>query len=128
MKHIKTIAFIAIAICSFTLISFKTVDTIVKVSWVKDSHDFGEIPQGKPVTVEFSFKNEGNEPLVVEDVQTTCGCTASDYTKEPIAPGKSSKVKVTYNAAALGAFTKTATVRFSDASINKQLNIKGTVK
>lgn len=135
MKQIKIALFISIA--AFSLMSFTTVvnepvtafsNNVVKVSWAKENHDFGEIPQGKPVSVEFAFTNTGDEPLLVADVATSCGCTASDYTKEPIAPGKSSKIKVTYNAANPGNFTKTITVNFQDASIKKVLNIKGTVK
>lgn len=137
MKLIKTITLAAFSVASVVLMSF-TAATISnnfavsyntgKVNWVKEAHDFGEIPQGKPVSVEFAFTNAGDTPLLIADVATSCGCTASDYSKEPIAPGKSSKIKVTYNAASIGAFTKTITVNFSDAEAKKVLNIKGTVK
>lgn len=134
MKKITLALMICIA--SFSLMSFTkptnvlTVynNTALKVTWAKESHDFGEIPQGKPVSVEFTFTNSGDEPLLIADVATSCGCTASDYTKEPIAPGKTSKIKVIYNAANPGNFTKTITVNFQDASLKKVLNIKGTVK
>jgi hypothetical protein len=138
MKQIKTLSIIAItciALMSFTSLSMVNNQTIVnasdsfiKVAWAKESHDFGEIPQGKPVSVEFAFTNTGDAPLLIADVATSCGCTASDYSKEPIAPGASSKIKVTYNAANIGAFTKTITVNFSDAEAKKVLMIKGTVK
>lgn len=137
MKQIKTLAILAVAIASVTLMSFlsspisnKLSDGyhLVKVAWAKESHDFGTIPQGKPVSVEFTFTNEGDEPLLVADVVASCGCTASEYSKETIAPGKSSKIKATYNAATIGAFNKSITVNFSDAAAKKILNIKGTVK
>ena len=99
-----------------------------KTVWVKDIHDFGEIPQGKPVSVEFTFTNNGDAPLIINDVHTSCGCTASDYPKEPITAGKSSKIKVTYNASAMGAFTKTITVKTNEGEEMKLLTIKGTVK
>lgn len=137
MKQIKTITLAVFSVASVVLMSFTAATisnniavshTISKVNWAKEAHDFGEIPQGKPVSVEFEFTNAGDAPLLIADVATSCGCTASDYSKEPIAPGKSSKIKVTYNAANLGAFTKTITVNFSDAEAKKVLNIKGTVK
>lgn len=138
MKQIKTLSIIAIAciaLMSFTTLStvnnptvFNIASHLIKVTWAKESHDFGEIPQGKPVSVEFVFTNAGDAPLLIADVATSCGCTASDYSKEPIAPGASSKIKVTYNAANMGAFTKTITVNFSDAEAKKVLMIKGTVK
>ena len=140
MKPIKTIAIAAIAVCSFWLLSFKPATTSItsssissainaaRILWAKESHDFGEIPQGKPVSIEFTFTNNGDEPILVADVATSCGCTASDYSKAPIEPGKSSSVKVTYNAAAVGSFTKSITVNFSDVAAKKVLLIKGTVK
>ena len=100
----------------------------LKITWTDKLHDFGSIPQGKPVSYAFSFTNTGDEPVIIAEVHTSCGCTASDYSKEPIAPGKSSTIKVTYNAAAKGAFTKSITVDFQDAALKKVLNIKGTVE
>ncbi|MES2849552.1 MAG: DUF1573 domain-containing protein [Bacteroidota bacterium] len=135
MKQIKMIAIIAIASVSFMSFTVgkkqSTADfayNIAKINWIKESHDFGEIAQAKPVTVEFAFTNTGDEPLLIADVVPSCGCTASDYSKEPIAPGKLSKIKITYNAASVGSFAKTITVNFQDAGLKKVLNIKGTVK
>ena len=132
---LSIIAIACIAMMSFTTVSISkhspnamVAANLIKVSWAKESHDFGEIPQGKPVAVEFAFTNTGETPLLIADVATSCGCTASDYSKEPIAPGKSSKIKVTYNAASIGAFTKNITVNFSEAEAKKVLTIKGTVK
>lgn len=139
LKMIKTITVLSIAV--FALLAFTPAPAIVKtmtvkidspvsafVSWEKENYDFGEIVQAKPVSVSFTFTNHGNEPILVSNVVTSCGCTASDYSKEPIMPGKSSAVKVTYNAANMGAFSKSITVNFNDASIKKVLVIKGTVK
>lgn len=99
-----------------------------KANWAKDSHDFGEIARGVPVSVEFSFTNTGDAALIIKDVITSCGCTASDYAREPIMPGKSSKITVSYNAANPGAFSKTITVNSNDQEAAKVLLIKGTVK
>ena len=105
-----------------------TLPPVAKATFAKESHDFGEIPKGVPVSVEFSFTNTGDEALIIKDVVTSCGCTASDYAREPILPGKSSKIKVTYNAANAGAFTKTITVNSNGQEAVKVLNIKGVVK
>ena len=131
------------ALTTLMLLSFQTVPTKVntpsvaastkaiaspKITWVKDSYDFGEIPQGKPVTVDFSFTNNGDAPLLISEVVPSCGCTASDYPKEPIPAGKSSTIKITYNANAMGAFSKSITVKSNDQETVKMLTIKGTVK
>ena len=131
------------ALTTLMLLSFQTLPTKVnppsvaastkaiaspKITWVKDSYDFGEIPQGKPVTVDFSFTNNGDAPLLISEVVPSCGCTASDYPKEPIPAGKSSTIKITYNANAMGAFSKSITVKTNDQEAVKMLTIKGTVK
>ncbi len=95
--------------------------------WSEPEHNFGVIAQGKPVTTTFSFTNTGKVPLIISQVQGSCGCTATDYSKEPIAPGKKGFVTATYNAANMGAFHKTVTVTANtDAPV--VLVIKGEVK
>jgi hypothetical protein len=101
---------------------------VATIEWVKDSHDFGEIPKGIPISTEFTFTNTGDAALVISEVITSCGCTASDYTKEPLMPGKTSKITVTYNAANAGTFSKTITVKSNSQQGAAVLVIKGTVK
>ena len=88
----------------------KTVTATDNLKFKEEVHDFGTIPQNKPVTNEFTFKNTGKEPILIQNVHASCGCTAADYTKEPILPGKTGMVKATYNAAAASPFSKTITV------------------
>jgi hypothetical protein len=89
--------------------------------------DFQKIEQGKPVTAEFDFTNPSMVPLIINSVSTSCGCTVADYPKEPVQPGKSGKIKVTFNAAATGPFTKTITVASNTSEGRSILNIKGEV-
>ena len=89
-------------------------------------HDFGQIPQGKPVYYNFEIINTGKEPLKLDDVHASCGCTTPEWNHEPIAPGATAIIKVGYNAAAEGAFTKPITITYN-TSQTKQLIIKGTV-
>jgi uncharacterized protein DUF1573 len=97
------------------------------VKWKSEQIDLGEIPQGKPVSIDFEFVNTGKTAVVITNVKASCGCTATDYTKEPIAPGKKAVVKATYNAAAKGGFTKTVTVTTNADEAPKTLSFKGTV-
>lgn len=89
-------------------------------------HDFEKIPQGKPVYYSFTITNTGKTPLKLDDVHATCGCTTPEWSRDPIAPGASAKIKVGYNAAAEGAFEKFITITYN-SSQTKQLKIKGTV-
>jgi hypothetical protein len=89
--------------------------------------DFGKIPQGKPVTNEFKFTNSGKVPLVLSQVSASCGCTTPEYSKEPIAPGKTGTIKATFNAATVGVFNKTITVAANVEGGSTYLVLKGEV-
>ena len=92
----------------------------------ESEYNFGKIPQGKPVTHVFYFTNIGNTPLILDNVQASCGCTTPVWSKEPVAPGATSKIDVGYNAASEGSFTKFITITYN-GSQNKQVIIKGEV-
>ncbi|MES2811601.1 MAG: DUF1573 domain-containing protein [Bacteroidota bacterium] len=121
MKNVIQMSMVAMA----TLLMSFSVNSAI--SWKSDTVDVGEIPQGTPKMIQFTFKNTGNKEVIISSVKTTCGCTASDYTKEAIAPGKSGFVKATYNAAVKGNFTKTVTVITNADETAKVLTLKGNV-
>jgi len=103
--------------------------TTSAAKWDKDTHDFGDLEKGKPVSYEFSFVNTSKETILITSVKPACGCTATNYTKTPIKPGGKGMVEATYNAAAPGAFNKTITVTTSESdAAPKILFIKGNVK
>ncbi|MGZ8539885.1 MAG: DUF1573 domain-containing protein [Chitinophagaceae bacterium] len=89
-------------------------------------HDFGKIPQGKPVYYSFEIINTGTEPLKLDNVQASCGCTTPEWSQEAIAPGATASIKVGYNSAAEGQFDKSITITYN-TNQTKQLKIKGTV-
>ena len=101
--------------------------SMAKFNWVATTHDFGKIEQGKPVIHEFTFTNSGSTPLVISNVKGSCGCTVTDYTKDPVAPGKTGVVKATFNAAAIGAFNKSIRVTANVEGATETLFIKGEV-
>jgi len=121
MKNVIKMSMVAVAT---VLMSFSINSAI---SWKSDTVDVGEIPQGTPKMIEFTFKNTGDKEVIISSVKTSCGCTASDYTKAAIAPGKSGFVKATYNAAVKGNFTKTVTVITNADETAKVLTLKGNV-
>jgi hypothetical protein len=96
--------------------------------WNKKEYDFGNIPQNIPATATFELTNTGKAPIVIQNVVGSCGCTVPSWDKEPILPGKTSKITANYNAAAIGAFTKTVTVTLAGAANPEVLTIKGTVQ
>lgn len=89
--------------------------------------DLGKILQNNPTSATFEVTNIGKEPLLIEQASPTCGCTISDYTKEPIAPGKKGIIKATYNAKNMNMFEKHLTVKFAGVDEVKSITIKGEV-
>ena len=93
-----------------------------------DNHDFGKVAEGTMATYEFRFKNTGNQPAVIANVQASCGCTTPDWTKTPVLPGKYGIIKAMYSSAGRpGVFNKTVTVTSNAAEPSKVLTIKGAV-
>ena len=90
-------------------------------------HDFGKIPQGKPVTYVFDVANKGKSDLKISNVQASCGCTTPSWEKDKaVAPGNNTQITVGYNAAAEGPFTKLITITYNDTQ-TKVITIKGEV-
>lgn len=97
--------------------------------FTEQTYDFGFIKEkGGPVTHEFEFTNVGNGNLVILDATAECGCTRPEYPKNPVAPGKKSKIKVTFNPIGRpGSFTKQVTVKTNGSPRKIRLKIRGTV-
>lgn len=95
------------------------------------SFDFGKFysDAGKQSHT-FTFTNTGNMPLIINQAMTSCGCTVSTYTKEPVAPGKTGTVKVTYNGLGKfpGKFKKTITLRTNAKTTMVRLCIEGDMQ
>ena len=133
MKSVKLIALVMLgaAAMSFTTLektnaAYQLANNASPVKWKAESVDLGEIPVGKPVTLEFEFTNTSDAPVIVVNAQASCGCTVADYPKEPVLAGKTAKITATYNAATKGAFSKTVTVTIQNED-PKVLTFKGTV-
>ncbi|RSK44952.1 DUF1573 domain-containing protein [Hymenobacter rigui] len=98
------------------------------LTFEKELHDFGSVPEGTMATHEFRFKNTGNQPVIIANVQASCGCTTPDWTKTPVLPGKTGIVKAVYSSAGRpGIFNKTVTVTSNATTPSTVLTIKGNV-
>lgn len=93
----------------------------------EQTFDFGKIKQGVPATHEFKFTNTGTVPLIITNVQASCGCTTPDWSRDPIMPGGRGFIKATYSAASAGNFNKTVTMTANVKGGTVQLMIKGEV-
>ncbi|MCR4834891.1 MAG: DUF1573 domain-containing protein [Bacteroidaceae bacterium] len=102
------------------------------IEFEKTTLDFGDVkPDQDILKGTFVFKNVGKSPLVVLQVLTSCGCTVATYTKEPVAPGKTGKVEVTYDTRrggkSPGKFKKTITVATNGVPEKPRLVICGNM-
>lgn len=125
---------VCIAIASFTIGHAQIKGPVI--SWDESKYEFGDIKEADgPATHVFEFTNTGSEPLVITNVKPSCGCTSSDYTKEPVMPNAKGFVSATYNPAGRpGPFNKSinvstncnpeiTTIRFSGKVIEKEKTI-----
>lgn len=95
---------------------------------VEDSYDFGEIIQGDVVKHTFVIKNTGSNNLILENVKPSCGCTALDWPKEPIAPGATAEIEAQFNSTGkLGAQHKNITITYNGEMRIAYLSFTGNV-
>lgn len=99
------------------------------ISWTETVHDFGTFKEEAGVqTYKFEFVNTGNEPLFLTNVKASCGCTATEYTKEPVQPGGKGYVSATYNPSGRpGKFNKSITVTTNEFQPTSVIRITGEV-
>jgi len=105
-------------------------DTLPKVPVIKFTslvHDYGNIYKGDNGVCTFEFKNVGKADLQLSNVTSSCGCTVPEWPKEPIPPGKSAIIKVSYNTSNVGPINKHIFVMSNAEEERVTLSIKGNV-
>ena len=118
----KNVLSLFAALFLFVAIGFaQTQDNSVKFK--TEAYNFGKVPQGTPVTHEFTFTNTTKAPIVIENVQSTCGCTVPSWTKSPVLPGQTGKVAAQYNAASMGNFKKPVTVYYKVGDEKQEIKL-----
>ena len=112
---------------ALTAVAMMAQDPVI--TFEKTEHDFGKINEGDGrVSTVFTFKNEGMAPLVLSNVRASCGCTTPTWTKEPVEPGQTGTITVTYNPNGRpGRFQKTVTITSNATEPTKKVFIKGEV-
>ena len=99
------------------------------ITFKETEFDFGDIKQGDKVEHTFEFTNTGEADLLISTARASCGCTVPEFTEEAVKPGKSGKIKVTFNSAGKkGPTTKTITVVCNTANENEILTIKTNIQ
>lgn len=121
MKKIVIIALVLVA-------GIATANAQAKFKFVTETIDYGTVAKGSDGVRVFEFTNVGNEPLVISDVKSTCGCTVPEKPEGPIGPGEKGQIKVKYDTKnKVGPIRKNITVYSNADEPVKLLKIKGEV-
>lgn len=99
------------------------------ISFTEKEYNFGTIKEDNGVlSHDFQFKNEGKTPLIINEVKASCGCTVPEWPREPILPGKTGSIKVTFDPKKLsGSFSKTIQVLSNASTPQVVISINGVV-
>ncbi len=139
----KTLLILSLMVASMSLQATEPQKTTVNVTTTQTekraeikfetlNHDFGTFSANDPVVkCVFKFTNVGDAPLIINQAIASCGCTVPTYTKEPVKPGESGQIEVTYNGKGKfpGRFTKNITVRTNGKeTATVRLTITGEMK
>lgn len=105
------------------------VDTTDVVVLDSAAFNFGELVEGDKAEHTFQLVNTGSKNFVISRAEGSCGCTVPEYPKDPVAPGDTASIKVTFNSAGKhDEQNKTVTVHCNVASRSLMLYMKGFVK
>lgn len=100
-----------------------------KIEFDKTEHDFGIVNEGNIVETEFIVKNVGEADLIIADAKGSCGCTVPAPPKEPIKPGDSAPIKVSFNSSGKpGMQNKTVTLTTNTENGKETFSIKANVQ
>jgi hypothetical protein len=118
-----------IPILLFIVTSFSTAiaQNVAKFEFKSEVIDYGDIEKGSDGVKVFQFENIGTEPLIIENVYSSCGCTVPTWTKAAIAPGKSGEIQVKYDTNRVGPIRRTITIYSNADEATKAVKIKGRV-
>lgn len=98
-----------------------------EITTVNNTIDCGQVVFKNPVTAEFQVQNSGNQPLIISDVRTSCGCTTVDYPTHPIPAGQKFMVRATYDAKQMGHFDKQIGIYSNAGGHPLTLSVRGVV-
>jgi hypothetical protein len=89
--------------------------------------DYDKIIKGSNGERTFVFTNVGDAPLIIKNVQSSCGCTVPEKPEKPIMPGEKGEIKVSYDTKRPGGFSKAITIFSNAKNARKVIKIKGFV-
>ena len=129
MNHMRKLLLVLLVLTSTSSLQAQKFEHGPLVSFDKELYDFDTSPQGGNGECQFILTNVGDEPLIISNFQSSCGCLVGYYAKEPIMPGKTSILHARYDTNRPGPFTKSLTLTTN--AVDRPvvvLRIKGVVR
>lgn len=126
----RFILFILVVVISGSCISKNEQQALKsgkELYFAESTYDYGQIEQDSDGLYKITFKNLGDEAIIINKVRSSCGCTIPSWPKNPIEPGAGGEIEVKYNTALPGAFMKSIHVYSSAANSPVKLVVKGKV-
>lgn len=128
MKRLVILVYLLCAFSVGLLAQSNQEEASASIVFEKTTHDFGEIKKGSDAFYEFKFTNNGDAPLIVTEVKAFCSCNTAEWSKEPIAPGKTGIIKVKYDTTRrMGKFNKALLVSSNTKYSPLSITVKGNV-
>jgi hypothetical protein len=126
-EHVVFMAIIPLLFC--LIVSCRPTANIdaTSVAFHSVEYDFGKLQLHQAQTCRFEITNTGTQPLVISNVEVTCGCTVASWKKKPVRPGKTTSLELTYDSEYPGWFQKTIRVHSNAIGAPHTLIIKGEV-
>ncbi len=124
MKYINNLSILIIFLISCTT-SIKKNDG--QINFAIPAHDFGKVKMNAPAKISFVFTNHGKSPVIIQKVESTCGCTVPEWPRKPLKPGNKGEIIVTYDTSRSGVFSKTIFVSYNGKQSPAKLTIRGEV-
>ncbi|TVZ55326.1 uncharacterized protein DUF1573 [Lutibacter sp. Hel_I_33_5] len=118
----KLFTIIVLSIFSITAFGQKA-----EFKFEKETIDYGKIIKNSDGVRTFTFTNIGSEPLIIKNIQSSCGCTVPKKPDQPILPGQKGEIKVAYDTNRLGGFSKAITIYSNAKHERKVVKIKGFI-
>ena len=134
-SSLKENLIVKIPYLTILLILFISCKNNVKKTEIKDTfiqfenlvHDFGELQKNESLHTDFKFTNTGSNPLFIQHIKSSCGCTVPELSKKMILPKETGAIKVTYDAEYPGFFSKTIMVNYNGENSPVKLTIRGRI-
>jgi len=124
----KKILSLLILVLTFSVVTFAQSGPAFKFKESNNTFDFGSVKEGPDAVHVFEFTNTGDQPILIQTAESSCGCTTPDWPKAPILPGKTGKITVKYNTAnRVGPINKSIYIKSNASRVPVELKITGNV-